>query len=116
MKKEIMICALATTMVVNAFSQQNVGTPLSTVAPATNPPGISQLETRARLITQNFFNNPNATQITGNFGTTARWNSMGSLSAGLTQVLNGFRTQTDGRGLTTGYSVAAGVLSNPTIQ
>ena len=87
--------------------------------PITIPTNISQFEVSGRLITQNAFVGTGAipvAQQTGNFGTTARWNSMGSLSAGLTQILNGFRTQTDGRGLTTGYSVAAGVLSNPTIQ
>ena len=43
---------------------------------------------------------------------------MGQINAG-TQFLNGFRTQTDGRALTTGYSVTAatgGILCNPTIQ
>jgi hypothetical protein len=124
MKKVFMIFALATGFVANGFGQQNVGLNLTNVAPLTSPASISQLEVRGRLITQNAFLGftpiPLAQQ-TGSFGTAARWNSMGSLNAG-SQVLNGFRTQTNGKGLTLGYSVPnpgqpnAGIVSNPTIQ
>jgi hypothetical protein len=123
MKKTIMIFTLISGIGISGFSQSNVGTALSLLAPITNPAGISQLETRGKLITQNFYNVPSGTQFTGNFTTNARWNSMGSLNAG-TQVLNGFRTQTNGRGLTMGYSVLGVTalnpigtsVSNPTIQ
>jgi hypothetical protein len=115
MKKKILIFALVTGIVTNGIAQQNVGTNLTNSLPATTPANISQLETRVRLITQNFYNSPTSVQTTGNFGNTARWNSMGSLNAG-TQILNGFRSQTDGRGLTMGYTVTGTTLSNPTIQ
>jgi Chaperone of endosialidase/Secretion system C-terminal sorting domain len=89
---------------------------IGTANPTTSPTNISVFEARGRLITQNFQPTPAGIQVTGNFGTTARWNSMGSLNAG-SQILNGFRTQTDGRGLAMGYSVpTAGTVSNPTIQ
>ncbi len=80
-------------------------------------PANSQLEIRGnKLITQNFQNIPTGTQFTGNFTTNSRWNSMGSLTAA-SQTLNGFRTQTDGRGLTMGYSIPNfGSVGNPTIQ
>jgi Secretion system C-terminal sorting domain/Chaperone of endosialidase len=116
MKKRIMIFALISGIGVNGFSQQNVGTLPTNTLPSTTPANISQLETRVRLITQNFYNVPTGTQLTGNFATNSRWNSMGSLNAG-SQILNGFRTQTDGRGLTMGFSVpAAGSVTNPFIQ
>ena len=102
----------------NAQVARNNGNVQTATSPATNPANISQFEVSGRLITQNAFVGLGAVptaQQTGNFGPTARWNSMGSLNAG-TQILNGFRTQTDGRGLTTGYSLTGGVLSNPTIQ
>jgi Chaperone of endosialidase/Secretion system C-terminal sorting domain len=83
----------------------------------TSPINLSQFQVEGALITQNSFNAPVAANFTGSFSTTARWNSMGNLNAG-TQTLNGFRTQTNGRGLATGYSVAnvGGALSNPFIQ
>jgi Chaperone of endosialidase len=81
----------------------------------TNPnANLSQFEIRGnKLITQNFQNSPTGTQFTGNFTTNSRWNSMGSLNAG-SQVLNGFRTQTNGRGLTMGYSILGVTALNPT--
>ncbi len=85
---------------------------------ATTPANISQFEVRGRLITQNAFVGTGViptNQQTGDFGTAARWNSMGSLNAG-SQILNGFRTQTNGKGLTIGYSVVGTTVSNPTIQ
>jgi hypothetical protein len=98
-------------------SNTNVSQPVN---PQTIPVNISQLEVSGRLITQNAFVGTGAiptAQQTGNFGNTARWNSMGSLNAG-TQTLNGFRTQTDGRGLVLGYSInnSTTALSNPFIQ
>ena len=112
--------ALAIGTFANGFGQQNVGVSLTNVAPLTNPIDISQLEIRGRLITQNSFLGTGvipAAQQTGNFGTTARWNSLGNLNAG-TQTLNGLRTQTNGRGLVLGYSInnSTSTLSNPFIQ
>jgi hypothetical protein len=94
------------------------------VAPTTintTPAGISQFQAETRLITQNSFVSTGVADVrnTGNFGATARWNSMGNLSAG-TQILNGFRTQTNGRALASGHSIntlmTGGMLSNPFIQ
>jgi Chaperone of endosialidase/Secretion system C-terminal sorting domain len=130
MKKAIMIFALATGIGVNGFSQVNVGSNLTNIAPVTNPANISQLEVRGRLITQNAFVGLGAIpagQQTGEFGANARWNSMGSIpfnavTPNLTQTINGFRTQTDGKGLAWGYSIPApgqpnaGVASNPFIE
>jgi Chaperone of endosialidase/Secretion system C-terminal sorting domain len=83
------------------------------------PADISQFQAESRLITQNFYSAPVGANITGNFGVTARWNSMGSLNAG-TQTLNGYRTQTNGRALVTGHSIAnlgpVNNVSNPFIQ
>ena len=120
MKKRITILALAIGTFAHGFGQQNVGVSLTNVAPLTNPIDISQLEIRGRLITQNSFLGTGvipAAQQTGNFGTTARWNSLGNLNAG-TQTLNGLRTQTNGRGLVLGYSInnSTSTLSNPFIQ
>jgi hypothetical protein len=76
----------------------------------TVPPGISQFEVGRRLITQKSAGN------TGGFTLTDRWNSMGNLTAGLT-LLNGFRTQTNGRALTSGFKVPnLGTVSNPFIE
>ena len=82
------------------------------------------------MITQNAFvglGNPPAGQQTGEFGTSARWNSMGNLdfnavTPNLTQTLNGIRTQTNGRGLAWGHSIPApgqpnaGIVSNSFIE
>lgn len=94
--------------------------------PITSPTNISQLEVSGRLITQNAFvglGNPPAGQQTGEFGTAAYWNSMGNLNIpGATQVLNGFRTQTNGKGLAWGHSIPntgqpnAGIVSNSFIE
>ena len=93
-------------------------TPPAAAPIATTPAGISQLEVRNKLITQNAFAGTGViptNEQTGEFGTSARWNSMGSLNAG-SQLLNGFRTQTNGKGLTLGYSVIGTTVSHPTIQ
>ena len=80
------------------------------------PSGISALQAEQKLITQNSFFNPSGTQVTGSFSSTARWNSMGNLPAG-SQTINGFRTQTDGRGLAWGHSVPnVGLLSNSFVE
>jgi Chaperone of endosialidase/Secretion system C-terminal sorting domain len=97
--------------------------------PATQPPDISQFEVSGRLITQNGFVSLNpipATQQTGTFNINSRWNSMGGLRPSATSpvLLNGFRTQTDGRGLTMGYITSNTVpttapnsaLTNPFIE
>ena len=89
--------------------------------PLTVPANISQLEVSGRLITQNSFLGlgvPPLGQQTGEFGINARWNSMGNLNiSGASQVLNGFRTQTDGRGLAWGHSIPnGGTVSNPFIE
>ena len=119
MKKVFMIFALATLIAVHGLSQVNVGTNLTNSLPLTTPANISQLETRGRLITQNAFVGTGTIPInlqTGSFSTNARWNSMGSLNAG-SQILNGFRTQTDGRALTSGFSIPnGGSVSNPFIE
>jgi hypothetical protein len=98
--------------------------------PQTLPLNISQFEVSGKLITQNGYVGilgiPGG-QRTGEFGTTARWNSMGNLdfnvtTPNLTQSLNGIRTQTNGRGIAWGHSIPApgqnnaGVLSNPFIE
>lgn len=119
MKKSIMILSLATLTVANGFGQvsRSNGLPVN-ANPVTQPGSISQFEVSGRLITHNAFSGLGAiplTQQTGNFGTAARWNSMGALNAG-SQILNGFRTQTNGRGLTSGYSVVGITVGNPTIQ
>ena len=83
---------------------------------ATSPGNISQFEVSGRLITQNAFVGTGAIplgQQTGEFGTAARWCSMGTLNAG-TQIFTGFRAQTNGKGFTMGYS--GGATNNPTIQ
>ena len=92
---------------------------VSTPIPGAFTPTNSQLEIRGnKLITQNFYPTPSGTQTTGTFGTSSRWNSMGSIQPTTTsQILNGFRTQTDGRGLVLGHSISStGTLSNPFIQ
>ena len=108
-------------------SNTNVSQP---VPIATLPANISQFEVSGRLITQNAFVGTAAipaTQQTGNFGATASWNSMGNINfnavtPNLTQTINGFRSQTNGRGLAWGYSTPApgqpnaGVLSSPFIE
>ncbi len=111
-----MILALATGMVVNVFGQAVEGT-IPTGSPVTtSPAGLSLLEVQSRLITQNSVTGATGTQVTGSFTANARWNSMGNLSAG-SQTLNGFRTQTDGRALATGFTVpSGGSVSNPFIQ
>jgi hypothetical protein len=82
----------------------------------TTPSSISQFQVEQKLLTQNSVFNPSGTQVTGSFTSNARWNSMGNLNAG-SQILNGFRTQTDGRALAWGHSVnSSGVLSNSFIQ
>ena len=88
--------------------------------PQTQPIDISQFEVSGRLITQNSFSGIGlipVAQQTGSFLGTARWNSMGNLPAG-SQTLNGFRTQTDGRGLAWGHSVpnSTGIVSNSFIE
>ncbi|MBC7423073.1 MAG: tail fiber domain-containing protein [Ferruginibacter sp.] len=100
-------------------------TPPTPAAIATSPSGISEFEVRNKLITQNAFLGLGlipAAQQTGSFGTSARWNSMGSLipASGSTILLNGFRTQTDGRGLTMGYSTSSATFTgsglNPSLS
>ncbi len=111
-------------------SNSNGPVNFATTSIPTVPANISQFEARGRLITQNGFigtTTPPAGQQTGEFGTAARWNSMGNLdfnavTPNLTQTLNGIRTQTNGRGLAWGHSIPApgqpnaGVLSNPFIE
>lgn len=115
-----MVFALATGIVGSAIGQQVVTTNavISGTAPLTNPLDISTLEARGRLITQNSLNNPTGLQVTGSFDQTARWNSMGSLTIPVTgRVLNGFRTQTDGRALVWGHTVSpTDFVSNSFIQ
>jgi len=95
--------------------------PLTPASIPTNPANISQLEVTGKSLTQNSQNNPTGVQITGSFGPSARWNSMGNIPA-TTQTLNGFRTQTDGRGLAWGHSIPAagqsnaGIVSNSFIE
>jgi Chaperone of endosialidase/Secretion system C-terminal sorting domain len=97
--------------------------------PQTQPADISQFEVSGRLITQNGFVNLTAipaAQQTGTFNINSRWNSMGGLRPSATSpvLLNGFRTQTDGRGLTMGYITSNTVptttpnsaLTNPFIE
>ena len=91
-----------------------------TTSPNTN---LSELEVRGnKLITQNFQNSPTGSQFTGNFTPDARWNSMGSLTPaiGSPVLLNGFRTQTDGRALTMGFSTSlalpSGNILNPSLS
>lgn len=120
MKKQITILALAIGIAANGVAQQAVGNIVSGTPPTAPVPGLSQLEVQGRLFTQNSITNPTGVQITGNFGTTARWNSLGNLNVGtggLTQTLNGLRTQTNGRGLVFGHSIpSGGTVSNPFIQ
>ncbi len=118
MKKVIISFALVTGIFTNAFSQQNAGTPLTTVAPTTTPGGISQLEVQGNLFTQNFQTVPAGSQLTGSFTNDARWNSIGSLRPipGGSLLLNGFRSQTDGRGLTMGYSTSFTIPGGSTIN
>lgn len=119
--KKILCLAYATT-IFGGFSSMAQTTSNGVVVnalPQTVPVGISQFQVGGRLITQNTtpgvlpLGDP---RITGNFGVTARWNSMGNLTAAGT-YLNGFRTQTNGRGLTSGYKVpSTGFVSNPFIE
>jgi hypothetical protein len=122
MKKIFKIAFFATPLITMGFltNAQITRTRTAAVAGAisTTPTGLSQFQVEGALITQNSFVAPTAANFTGSFATTARWNSMGNLSAGLTQTLNGFRTQTNGRALATGHSIinATNALSNPFIQ
>jgi Chaperone of endosialidase/Secretion system C-terminal sorting domain len=104
---------------VKAQVTRNTGGAPTNATPLTNPLNISQFEVSGRLITQNAFVGLTAiptAQQTGNFGTTARWNSMGSLPSS-TQFLNGFRTQTDGRGFAWGHLIpTGGNVSNSFIE
>ncbi len=119
--KKILFVAYATTILGGFTSYGQAisigGVPSGT--PLTAPtPGLSQLQVDRRLITQNNFGGLLAgdPRITGNFGATARWNSMGNLTAETT-ILNGFRTQTNGRALTSGFKIPnTGVVSNPFIE
>ncbi len=93
------------------------GVPAGT--PLTVPVNISQLQAAGKLITQN--STPGVLlagdpRITGNFGVQARWNSMGNLPVGLVDTLNGFRTQTNGRALTSGHKKSGAVVSNPFVE
>ena len=103
----MMIFALATGMVANVFAQQalNNGFVVNTPPTTVNPTGFSQFEVSGGAITQNFYTGTTTPsgEETGNFATTARWNTMGSLRVAPTAIVNGYRTQTDGRALTTGY-------------
>ena len=120
MKKQIMILALAIGIAANGVAQQAVGNIVSGTPPTAPVLGLSQLEVQGRLFTQNSITNPTGVQITGNFGTTARWNSMRNLNVGtggLTQTLNGLRTQTNGRALAWGHTIPnGGSVSNPLIN
>lgn len=102
----------ATAQITRTRSAVVITNPISTA-----PANLSQFQVEGALITQNFYQNPVAANFTGSFGATARWNSMGSLNAGV-QTLNGFRTQTNGRALVSGHSInnITGVLSNSFIQ
>lgn len=116
MKKSITIFALTTQMVLSAIAQQNAGSVPNGVTPSTLPANISSLEARGRLITQNSQQIPFGNELTGSFANTARWNSMGNLNAG-SQILNGFRTQTNGRALVLGHSIPnGGSVSNTFVQ
>ncbi len=101
-------------------------TPVASIP--TDPGNISQFEVRGKLITQNSTTAvPTSLTQTGSFDPTASWNSMGNINfnavtPNLTQTINGFRSQTKGRGLAWGYSTPApgqpnaGVLTNPFIE
>jgi hypothetical protein len=116
MKRLLLSFALATVIVPLTFGQQNAGTVPTGVLPVTTPANISQLEAQGRAITQNFQSSPVLSQITGSFDPKARWNTMGSIPAS-SQLLNGFRTQTDGRALAWGHSIPnGGTVSNPFIE
>lgn len=116
MKRLFISFALATVIIPGAFAQQNAGTVPTGVLPVTTPANISQLEAQGRAITQNFQSSPALSQITGSFDPKARWNTMGSIPAA-SQLLNGFRTQTDGRALAWGHSIPnGGVVSNSFIE
>jgi len=103
---------------VKAQFATNDGT-LGTTAPTTTPANVSQFEALGAAITQNSWLSsitPPAGRETGNFSNRARWNTMGNIPA-TTQTLNGFRTQTDGRGLAWGHSVPnGGTVSNGFIE
>jgi hypothetical protein len=124
MKKRIFIATFFVAVCSSADAQftRNNGLVANT-NPATAPTNISQFEANGRLITQNaFVGNPGLmppAQQTGNFNTSAIWNSMGSLQIPLGgQLLNGFRSQMRGKGVTMGFSgPATGTsVSNATIQ
>jgi len=119
MKKILFITLSLTVFTVKCYSQAlSIGGVPSGI-PTTSPASLSQLEVQTKLLTQNSFvvSSPLDLRATGNFGTTARWYSLGNLNAG-TQTLNGLRTQTNGRGLVLGYSInnSTSALSNPFIQ
>ena len=103
------------------------GSPVTFIPTA--PVNISQFEVRGKLITQNSTTAvPTSLTQTGSFDPTASWNSMGNINFNvnpttpLTQTINGFRSQTRGRGLAWGYSIPAagqpnaGVLTSPFIE
>ncbi len=111
--KKILCVAYAATILggLTAMAQPTTsnGLVVNGVIPTT-PANISQFEVGRRLITQKSAGN------TGGFTATDRWNSMGNLTAGTT-LLNGFRTQTNGRALTSGFKVPnLGTVSNPFIE
>ena len=120
--KKLLFTSLLVTVLGSYFGHaQSVVSPQNVLpqAPLTSPTNISQLEVRGnRLITQNFQPSPAGLQITGLFGATARWNSMGNLTPapGSTAILAGFRTQTDGRGLAMGYSTSLVVPTSNTLN
>ena len=118
MKK--LLCTVLTTvffgcLLVKAQFATNNGT-VGTAAPTG---GVSQFEALGAAITQNSWlgsATPPSGFETGNFSTKARWNTMGNIPA-FSQFLNGFRTQTDGRGLAWGHSVPnGGSVSNGFIE
>ncbi len=121
--KKILFVSIATSILGGASLQAQTNSASAVVSPTinTSPAGVSQFQVSGRLLTQN--STPGAAtlpltdlRITGNFGVAARWNSMGNLKVGLVDTLNGFRTQTNGRALTSGHKKSGTVVSNSFIE
>ena len=105
----------------NAQQTLNRGGSVTPVSSITTIPSnvVSQLQVEGALLTQNsnIGNFATGTNATGSFSSTARWNSMGNFSILGSQTLNGFRTQTDGKGLAWGHSIpSGGSVSNSFIE
>ena len=104
-----------------SVSQQNRSDlailPSFTAFPAANPPQLTNEIFRFKPgLATHFLNGALPSGGSTGFGSNDRWLSFGQVTA-TTQDIFGYRTQANGRGLATGYSIPiGGAVSNPFIE